>query len=327
MTRRLLVIALVLIAVPALARVQGRSNANAQRRATGGGASAYVKATGWDSCKLAIWPYTAPEGTASVADNAEGDANNDLSDTNSATRTTTNALDGQALSLASASTQFLSCATATCTELSITNADVTFGCLDVYRATAATQYVAYAYTGTHGYRLKLNSGTAAVEVGRGSTKTSTGTTSLSTATHYSVLGVWDHTAGDELHVVVNGATEGTATNADGYDSVGVTTFNIGSSGSGQYFNGLLDSCFVDDASYTDAEACRESNCFSGSTAAGAPFCMCDGTDPTTYLACSTNTDCRPAGSGNTTAICNSGTCKGLGRCAGSMAACNASCPS
>lgn len=322
MIKRLLIIVALLLVTPAHARIHGGGRAVGVLNAGGGGVSPNA-ATNWLLSMISAWTYNSPEGTASSASNVEGDATNNLTDSGSATRSVANVVEGdQALSLASASSQLLSCATTTCADLkTVTGADITFGCLDVYRATVATQRIMDAMASSRGYRMEINSSNVINgEVGAGVVKSSVSVATLSTATHYSALTVWDSASGDELHVVVNGASSGTATNADAWDTTGLTTFRIGSSGSGRYFNGQLDECFVDNAAWTDQEACRASNC-----GLSGLYCNCDGTTPANYLACSTNADCQVGG--NMTAVCTSSTCKGRNRCSGTQAACNSAAPS
>ena len=214
------------------------------------------------------------------------------------------------------------CDSATCNEYACTTS-VTYGIRlrpDALGANAGRQYLTRK-GGNTGYEMlgRASTGdsiTCAVGYGTSTAFSSTVAGTLAVDTYTSMACRMDGSGGAgnaTLTAFANGHASGTAASgANPLDSSTATDFNVGTStGNTAAATGTVDEDWVTCLPLTAQQIARVSAC-----GVQGKLCMCDNGTPGNYLSCSSNSDCRV--SGNTTALCTDGTCRGVdqGVCAG-----------
>ncbi|MHA2313220.1 MAG: LamG-like jellyroll fold domain-containing protein [Candidatus Thorarchaeota archaeon] len=291
-----------------------------------------VAATDYTSSLVAGWDLEEASG---ARDALWGTCGNDcdLTDNNTVGQDATNYVEGSASAdFVAANNESLSCTNVTCDELKVATT-FTAGCWVRDTGDAAASRIIRMFTsaGSHGYRLSRNAtnDSFSCTIGDGtdtqSQDSSNNSLPVNTFTH-SVCVADDSEILPYINGALNGCTAGgTCQDQNGPDGASSSTFVLSDDIAAFDLQGQLDECFVDDAAWTAAQVC-----FACSCELDGKLCMCDGSDPTSYKSCTIDSDCQVVG--NTTALCNGGTCVGrnnteainCGSC--TMPNCNASAP-
>lgn len=283
--------------------------------------------TDWSGSFVAWWGEEEAANATALADGATtcgAGTDCDLTDSNTVGRDTTNFVEAAKSGLfVGANNEYQSCADATCDELDCAGASVTFGAW-IRPASLTDNQVITNNSGDDGY-ASLISSTGALRCDVGNTSINSAASALATSTWaHAVCRETDGT--DLLQPFINGATSGTA-GARASCTADTSVFYLSSNASGNDMDGDIDEAFVTFVALSNAQICRVC-----SLGINGIYGMCDGVTPTTYKACTIDSNCQVVG--NTTAKCDttSNTCQGRNHasapgCGGcTLTACNAGAP-
>lgn len=277
---------------------------------------------------IALYRFEEADNATALADDSSscGAAGTDcdLSDNNTVPRNAVAYVEGaKSADYESGSSEYHDCVGATCDELRINNNVTVMAWVQTEQDPSIA--IVDNLDGNYGYSLGRDGGgnTLSCTIGDGTdTQTQNATNQLLPSADAGFV----HTAcrfidaDNEIVPFINGAANGCTPGSDCQAQE-----DLAAPSAGNFIiqhDGEVDEVCVINDGLTAAEVCKACSCQIDGT-----LCMCDGSTPADYKACTVDNDCRVEG--NTTALCNDSLCIGrnstetpnCGSC--TMASCNA----